>query len=149
MGTSAEKRRREGVARGSFRVFGRVARSGVVSAAGRPLLELASRSESLFRQRIALMGWTIPLCRWPFPRLCGLSVDGRTYHHSATSPILSSSSALPLECSSTRPSRPSTRSRRSCSQLLSWTFRSLAHGSFAGQRFAGFACPLRSDFRVS
>jgi hypothetical protein len=58
-----------------FRVFGTAARP-LMSPPRAVLSGLAARSEFLTRLSIALMGWAFPLCRWPFPRLCGFPLAG-------------------------------------------------------------------------
>jgi hypothetical protein len=44
---------------------------------GGVLSELAARSESLSRGTTAVLASASPLCRWPFPRLCGFHSPGR------------------------------------------------------------------------
>jgi len=58
-------------------------------------------------------------------------------------PILSSSLRLPPECCSARPSRPTEAGR-----LLSWTSLPFSTPRSRGPLSTGFACPLRSAFRV-
>jgi hypothetical protein len=68
---------RDAGARLPFRVFGFAARFTVVTAADRPLVDLAARSEPQTRDGIADIGLAIPLCRWHLPRLCGFPVADR------------------------------------------------------------------------
>jgi hypothetical protein len=86
-----------------------------VTTGGRPLLGLAARPEFLARRRIARIGWAVPLCRWPFPRLCGFSPAGFAGHLFSvqSSPLFEF--RLPLESYPARPSRSAA-----ADQLLSW-----------------------------
>jgi hypothetical protein len=59
-----------------FRVFGYVARRHALPPDG-VLSEFAARSKFLAGGRTAVIGFAIPLCRWPFPRLCGFPTPSR------------------------------------------------------------------------
>jgi hypothetical protein len=86
-----------------------------VTTSGRPLVGLAARSEFLACPRIARIGWAIPLCRWPFPRLCGLSASRFRWSLFSvqSSPLFEF--RLPLESHPAKPSRLAEAYR-----LLSW-----------------------------
>jgi hypothetical protein len=98
-----------------FRVFGVGCSTFRVAAWRRPLVEFAARSEFSTRRSIMLMGYMIPLCRWPLPRLCGFSssesadcCSGNPFH-----PLFEF--RVPPECCSANPGRPASTGR-----LLSW-----------------------------
>jgi hypothetical protein len=97
-------------ARTPFRVFGDVARHEALPPHD-VLSEFAARSEFRARRCIVLMGSTIPLCRWPFPRLCGFSTTGRAGRFNSRY-VLSSSFAflqsLAQRCLAGRPQPAST-----------------------------------------
>jgi hypothetical protein len=111
----------------SSRVFGFAARIAGVPAGESSSCGITSRSESFARQGIARIGSTIPLCRWPLPRLCGFplpDLGDRRLNRSAES---SRRVRLPLEFCPANPSQLAATSR-----LLSWTlvpFSTLGFGS--------------------
>jgi hypothetical protein len=78
---------------------------------------LAARSEFLIDLTIARIAWTIPLCRWPVPRLCGLCQADFADHRLSdqSSPLFEF--RLPLESYPAKPSRSAA-----ADQLLSWAF---------------------------
>jgi len=81
------------------------------------------------------MGWKLPLCRWPFPRLCGFS----SVHWAGEviqRPILSSSFRLRLGHYPANPSRPG-RSR----PAPPWSFLALQHIKPRGSTGRGFYLP--------
>jgi len=77
-----------------FRVFGAAARAIALPRAARPLLESAARSEARACRSIAPSGRASPLCRWPLPRLCGISSAGCAGVISETGRDLSASFAF-------------------------------------------------------
>jgi hypothetical protein len=82
--------------------------------AGIVLFGSAARSESLASYGTARTGWVVPLCRWPFPRLCGFPARDLADHRSVASHILSRVSP-PSRVTRAKPSRPAA-----ASQPLSW-----------------------------
>jgi hypothetical protein len=129
-----------------FRVFGRVARSPA-SPPQSVLSESAARSEFLARRSTALIGSAIPLCRWPFPRLCGFPSPGRADHVKRPVRPLFEFRVPPESC----PTQPSPAA--AAAEHLSWASAPystpglgdpLAAG-VAGARYgppAGFGYPL-------
>jgi hypothetical protein len=93
------------------------------------------------------LAWAIPLCRWPFPRLCGIPRTGDPFtFQRADDPLFGFH--LPLEFRTTIPSRPVATGRR-----LSWIFipystfrhrRSLPRRAYQTRRHppSGFDYPL-------
>jgi len=122
-----------------FRVFSRVARPDALPPRG-VLSELAARSEFSVRWSIALIGFAIPLCRWPFPRLCGFPSPDRADHvKRPVHPLVEF--CLPPEYCPTRPSPPAGADKH-----LSWAFVPFSTPRFGGPQFAGFARP--ATFRL-
>jgi hypothetical protein len=96
-----------------FRVFGCAARLATFLLRG-VLSELAARSEFWVRRSTALIGFAIPLCRWPFPRLCGFPSPGRADHvKRPVHPLFEF--RFPPEFCPTQPSPPAVAGK-----LLSW-----------------------------
>jgi hypothetical protein len=98
-----------------FGVFGVDCSTFCVAAWRRPLLEFAARSECSARQSIMLMGYMIPFCRWPLPRLYGFPLSGSTDCCSGNQFHPLFGFRVPPESCSVNPSRPA-----STGQLLSW-----------------------------
>jgi hypothetical protein len=122
-----------------FRVFSRVARPDALPSRG-VLSELAARSEFQTLRSTALIGFAIPLCRWPFPRLCGLPSPGRASH--VKRPVHPHFEfRLPPECCPTQPSSPAA-----AGQHLSWASAPFSTPGFGGPLLAGFALP--TTFRL-
>jgi hypothetical protein len=119
-------------ARVPFRVFGCVARSET-SPPRNVLSELAARSEFLARRSTALIGSAVPLCRWPFPRLCGFPSTGCADHVKRPMPTLFEFRFPPEYCS-TQPSLPTA-----VSKLLSWAFAPFSTSRIGGPLVAGHA----------
>jgi len=129
-----------------FRVFSRVARRAELSPHG-VLSEFAARSEFLARRSTAVIGFAIPLCRWPFPRLCGFPSPGRAGHvKQPVHPLFGF--RVPPESCPTRPSPAAAAARH-----LSWAsapYSTLRLGDplaagVAGARYgppSGFGYPL-------
>jgi hypothetical protein len=59
-----------------FRVFNRAGCHEPLPDRG-VLSEFAARSQFLARRSTACIGWAVPFCRWPFPRLYGFPSPGR------------------------------------------------------------------------
>jgi len=106
----------------SFRVFGVAARPCGVAAVGRPLVELAARSESCRRTGIAQYG--LGESRYAVGRFLGCAVFPSSASPAAVrlpaDPLVEFH--LPVEYCPAKPSRPAAAGR-----LLSWTSRSLQH----------------------
>jgi hypothetical protein len=100
-------------------------------------LGLAARSEFLTCRRITRIGWMIPLCRWPFPRLCGLSAAKLRWSLFSvqSSPLFEL--RLPLEYYPTKPCQ--TLPKQILAPLMG--FGSLQH--MKGRRFADTGTPAR------
>jgi hypothetical protein len=99
-----------------FRVFGNADRSEASPPQERPL-RIRDSFRVWARRRIARIGSAIPLCRWPFPRLCGIP-DSRA------APFTVKRAVQPL-FELRAPSRvwPTLSSRAAeASRLLSWAF---------------------------
>jgi hypothetical protein len=87
-----------------FRVFGSAAWRSAFPPKGLPLGVRCSFRVSA-RRSTARIGWAIPLCRWPFPRLCGFSSTGpRTTVKQSHEPLCEFRS--PPEYYPADPSRP-------------------------------------------
>jgi hypothetical protein len=115
-----------------FRVFGCVARRGALPPHG-VLSELATRPESRARRSTAVIGLAIPLCRWPFPRLCGFPSSDRAGHvKQSVRPLVEF--RLPPESRPTQPSLPAEADR-----LLSWAFAPFSTRGSGGPLAAGGA----------
>jgi hypothetical protein len=122
-----------------FRVFSRVARPDALPSRG-VLSELAARSEFQTLRSTALIGFAIPLCRWPFPRLCGFPSPDRADHvKRPVHPLFEF--RFPPEFCPTRPSPPAGAGKH-----LSWAFAPFSTPRFGGPLFAGFARP--ATFRL-
>jgi hypothetical protein len=124
-----------------FRVFGQTTCFTTL-----PLLcilsELAVRSECRDRRSSVLIGSTHPLCRWPFPRLCGFPSSACAEDSYATSRRRSSDLAF-LQSYIVRPSSPTVAGK-----LLSGAFVPFSTSGLGGPPYAGLPCPLRSALRV-
>jgi hypothetical protein len=129
-----------------FRVFGCAARRATFPPQG-VLSELAARSEFGARRSTAVIGSAIPLCRWPFPRLCGFPSPGHAGHvKRPVRPLFEF--RLPPEFCPVQPSPPAAADRH-----LSWAFAPYSTrgigdplvASVAGARYgppSGFGYPL-------
>jgi hypothetical protein len=99
----------------------------------RVLSELAARSEFWTRRSTAVIGFAIPLCRWPFPRLCGFPSPGRADHvKRPVHPLFEF--RLPPEFCPTRPSLPAAAGK-----LLSWATVPYSTPRIGGPLSAGVA----------
>lgn len=108
---------------------------------------LASRSEFRPHASAAATGSAIPLCRWPFPRLCGFSCAGCTGSGQTPGHTLSSSSAIRRRIAqrklAERPQPPAPL-------MGFWSLQHMQHARIHDSRArharfvppAGFGCPL-------
>jgi hypothetical protein len=111
------------------------------------LSESAARSQFLARRSTAGIGWAIPLCRWPFPRLCGFPSPGHADDvKPSVHPVFEF--RVPPESCLTRSSPPAAAGRH-----LSWAFAPFSTrgtgdphaASLASARYvapSGFGYPL-------
>jgi hypothetical protein len=121
-----------------FRVFGCTARRATFPPRS-VLSELAARSEFRARRSTAVIGSAIPLCRWPFPRLCGFSSPDDAGHvKRPVHPLFEF--RLPPEFCPAQPSPPAAADRH-----LSWAFAPYSARGIGDPLAAGVAgaryCP--------
>jgi hypothetical protein len=111
------------------------------------LSELAARSEFSARRSTALIGSAIPLCRWPFPRLCGFPTPGRADHvKRPVHPLFEF--RLPPEYRPTQPSLPAAAGKLLSGAFAPYSTRriggplsaSVAHARYVPP--SGFGYPL-------
>jgi hypothetical protein len=122
-----------------FRVFGHAARR-VASPPQGVLSESAARPEFHTGWSTAVIGSTIPLCRWPFPRLCGFPPTGCAVHVKQTvRPLFEFS--LPPECCPAKPSPPAE-----ANGLLSWASAPYSTSGIGGP--LSRALPQPATFRL-
>jgi hypothetical protein len=129
-----------------FRVFGCAARPATFPPRG-VLSGFAARSEFRARRSTAVIGWAIPLCRWPFPRLCGFPSSGHAdYVKQPAHPLFEF--RVPPESCPAQPSPPAAAGERLSWALFPYSARGLGDplaAGGAGARYgppSGFGYPL-------
>jgi hypothetical protein len=114
-----------------FRVFNRAGCHEPLPDRG-VLSEFAARSQFLARRSTACIGWAVPFCRWPFPRLYGFPSPGRADDvKPSVHPVCEF--RVPPEFS-TRSSPPAAAGGH-----LSWAFVPFSTRGIGGPQVAGFA----------